>query len=217
MKFEFNIFPKFFTAHDKRTDVNKDVNGKGTLERFNEIIGQDLDLEVVPLMENLVENIYPPTTVWDRYIPYLESMFGFKNKTWNLYLSNSLPTRRTVLQVITRLHSIRGTRRGYEICFAMLGMSAVLTEYPAGYGFDSHVTFDDDNRTFDSTCPTCSDYSLDLTGTLALTPDIIQAIGSIIIFNEPINARLRSITYNGAPISIGLPDFNNDFNTDFLI
>lgn len=217
MQYELNIFPKFFTSHDKRTDSNKDVNGKGTLERFTEIVGKDLDENIMPLLDNLLLNIYPHDTAFDRYIPYLESMFGFKYTNWNLYLSSAISMRRNVLAVIHRLHSIRGSYRGYEVCFSMLGMTIVLTEHPAGYGFDSIVTLDDVNRTFDSNCPTCSDYSLDLTGTITITPAVLQAIASIIEFNEPINARLRSLTYNGSPISITFPDFNNDFNYDFFI
>jgi hypothetical protein len=215
--FEEGIFNRFYTVFDKRVDNNKDVNGKGTLERFNETIGKDLDENIVPLIENLLEYIYEHETAYDRYVPYMESMFGFKRGNWNLYFTNDLTVRRKVLKYIQPWHNLRGTERLYHILFGMLGLTLVLVENPAGYGFDSPVTFDDTERRFDSTCPTCSSYTMALTGTVPMTPELLRALESIVEFNEPINAQLISLTYNGNPIGIGTPDFNNDYNQDFYI
>lgn len=216
MLFEFNLFERFFTTHDKVTDSYKNNQGKGLLERYNECIGADIDNELKPLIDNLLINILPPATALGRYVPFLESGLGFKRRTNNLYFSQNIQVRREILEVIDKLDGIRGTSTAYDILFAMLGMSSTtITEYPAGYGFDSHVTFDDDDRTFDSMCPSCSDYSIDLTGSLTINQQILDAITSIITYNQPINARLRDITYNGSSL-FALPDFNTDFNTDFL-
>jgi hypothetical protein len=217
MIFETGIFNKFFTARDKRVDVNKDINGKGTLERWTEVSGKDIDDNIKPLLDYLLENTIIPETCFERYVPFLESEWGNKIDTQNLYLSQAYVVRRKVLEVLGRLHTVRGSIRGYEVCFGMLGLTMVLTEHEAGYGLDSPITFDDVSRRLDSSCPTCSDYTVELTGTATLSSVLIAAIWSIIIFNQPINARLRLITYNGEEIVSGAPDFNNDFSDDFLI
>lgn len=165
----------------------------------------------------LLENTITPETCFERYVPYLESEWGNKIDTQNLYLSQAIVGRRKVLEVLGRLHTVRGSIRGYEVCFGMLGINMVLTEFEEGYGFDSPITLDHTSRRLDSSCPTCSDYTIALTGAATLGSTLIAAIWSIILFNQPINARLRSITYNGEPIVNGSPDFNPDFQNDFLV
>lgn len=216
MQYETLIFPRFFTHYDKETDVYKDANDKGVLERYNEIAGWHIDEDIKPLIDNLLQNTIVPATALSRYVPFIESGLGFKRSTNNLYLSGAIPMRRAVLEVIHKLYDVRGTIKGYEIPFAMLGMtSVVLTEHANIGGFDSLITFDDPVRTFDSTCNVCSEYSIALTGSMAVTTDLLDAISSIIAFNQPINIRLRAITYNGGSL-LTHPDFNSDFNNDFL-
>lgn len=190
---ETSIF-KLFGTYDKRTDINIDVNGKGTLERFNELVGYDIDTNLLPFIDNLLANVYVPKTAFNSFIAYLETGFGVQ-----LFFDQTITTRRAILGVIQRINSIRGTRRAYTLLFGMLGLSIVLTESFIVYGFDSPVTFDDDDRVFDSsTCPACTSYSLDITGPGVVTP-FLPAIRSIIAYNEPINALLRGLTYNTIP------------------
>ena len=121
ISFVDNIF-SYFTPLDKRLDTNKDVNGKGTLERFNECIGLDMD-EVYPLVNDLLDNLYNPKTCFDRYVPYLESMLGFDIDKGLLYLFNTIAWRRVVVQHILHYYTIKGTRRGYEVLFNLIGIS----------------------------------------------------------------------------------------------
>lgn len=217
LKFEDIIFNEYFSKKDKREDINKDSEGKGTLERYNELMGVDLDTMVLPYVDNLLANRLVPETAVENAIPYLESERGFDPKNDTLYLGSSILMRRAVLRAIRRLYQVKGTIRGYEIPFGMLGMTLVLTEFLNENGFDSDITLDFPTRRFDSFCPSCADYSIALTGVVTLTPDLIRAIRSIIIFNQPIDTKVRSITYNGAVIDELYADFNLDFSDDFLI
>lgn len=198
MQFEFNIF-KYFTKSDKSLDTSKDINDKGTLERYNETIGADIDV-LTPFIDNIIDNLYNPETCFDRYVPYLESMTGFDIDNGTLYLLPTLDWRRRVLKHIFRYYHIKGTKRGYEVLFTILGMTMALTEYDNVNSFDSPLTFDDVGRVFDKgRCYACSGYSIDLVGP-TITPELETAILNIIKFNEPINARLVYLKYNSVPI-----------------
>jgi len=194
-------------------DNNKDLNGKGTLERFNECIGLDMDM-IYPLVENLMDNLYNPKTCFDRYVPYLESMLGFSINNGLLYLFNTIQWRRIVVQNILHYYTIKGTKKGYEVLFNLIGISMELTESFGHNTFDSPITFDDNIRHFDTGCQTCSCYHLKLVGPMPMTDELNVVIGNIIRFNEPINARLCGITYNDETVQL-VGDFNTDFNLDF--
>lgn len=206
----------YFGIYAKRADTNKDGDDKGTLERFNELMGKDIDDNLMPLLVNLTKNLYEPKHMIEGYIPFLESMLGFElGKT--LYMGTSADIRRKILPHITKYYNLKGTKRGYELLLGMLGLTITLTEVFGVFGFDSEIGFDDTFRRFDSACPACSDYTLELEGEPAMTSSLIAAIKSVITFLEPINARLREVTYNGDPVTALLPDYNADYNDDFLI
>lgn len=211
MGFLQSIFPDYFTSYEKESDTKKDAFGKGTLERYNECIGEDIDLEIQPVIDDLVKNTIDPRDNWDRFIPYVEKQMGV-----NVTLEATLTMRRAVNQVLQRITTIKGTKKALEVLFGMIGISIVLTEHFNEGGFDSALTFDDDIRVFDSGhCPTCSEYSLALTGSAVLGTTLTWIIGNIIDWNEPINATIRTLTYNGTPITAG--DFAAaDFNVDFF-
>lgn len=215
MSYELTIF-ELFSKYDKRTDTNKDGDGKGTLERYNECIGVSIDEDVKWYMDNMMENIYDPDLCLSRYVVYLESMFGFNQELNTLYLGADIATRRKIVQKFFRWVNIKGTKRAYILQFAMLGLAVDITEYWPEYGFDSPVTLDDVDRRFDMRCATCSAYSIDITTELELTPAMQRAINSIILFNEPINARIKGVTFNGDPLAVGLGDYNLDHNPDFF-
>lgn len=212
MNFQSTIF-NYFTLSDKRLDTYKDSQEKGILERFNECVGNDMD-KIAPMVDNMLENLYMPETCFDRYVPYLESMLGFDINKGLVYLFSAMAWRRKVLKHILRYYHIKGTKKGYQVLFQMLGVSMTLTEYYNDNGFDSPLTFDAPERVWDmGRCSTCSKYSLDLTGPI-MTPSLQTAIENIIKFNEPINAKIKAVIYNGVAISIS--SFSTDFNFDFF-
>ena len=187
-----DIIFDLFGHHDKSVDTNKDAQGKGTLERFNELIGDDIDVNILPNAINVIDNTLVPKTALDKFIPYLEFVLGQP-----VNIGADLPTRRKILGFILRFYQIKGTTKSYSLLLGMLGFAVVITEHFSKFGFDSPTTFDSDERTFDSACPTCSDYSVALTSGQTITPELLDAIFNVLEFNEPINAKLREITHNG--------------------
>jgi len=55
-------------------------------------------------------------------------------------------------------------------------------------------------RLFDQRCKSCSDYDVVLSGSITITANVLIWIVNAIKYNEPINAKLRFVTYNGATI-----------------
>lgn len=190
------IFERFYSIFDKVQDANKNVENKGTLERYNEVVGEDADDFVYPAIDGALDNLIIPRTMLDKYIVDRENSLG--NDV--LFLDFTPTMRKRVLSHWHRYINIKGTIRGYEVLFNMLGISVTVTEYFDTGGFDSATTFDSDTRpTFDSgKCKSCSAYKLDLVGP-PITSTIFAAILSIILFNEPINADFEGFTYNSVP------------------
>jgi hypothetical protein len=188
------IFERFYSIFDKVQDANKNVENKGTLERYNEVVGEDADDFVYPAIDGAFENLIIPRTMLDKYIVDRENSLG--NNV--LFLDFTPTMRKRILSHWHRYVNIKGTIRGYEVLFNMLGISITITEIWDTGGFDSATTFDSDSRpTFDSgKCKSCSAYEIDLVGP-PITSTIYAAILSIILFNEPINADLTGLTYNG--------------------
>lgn len=192
-----NYIFELFSSYDHQVDPNKDTDGKGTNQRYNEIVGNYIDEELIKNIDNLVGNNLLPDTAYDRFLPYLEERLGV-----DLYIYNTLEWRRRVLKYIQKWYLIKGTVRSYKLMFSMLGFTDIsVNEYLDSNSFDSSVTFDDPDRVFDmSACNRCVGYDLMLFGDLEINPDIVAAIDAIIKFNEPINGFVKSIFYNDTPL-----------------
>ncbi len=205
---------EYFGVSYKQKDTYKDNQGRGILERINRTIGHDIDENIIPLIDSLLSNIYVPNTLLDKLIPHLEESLGI-----TLYLGEDL--RRKVIENIFKFYQVKGTVKGYEVCFYLLGYIATLI-----IGNNETDTFDDggvfdDGGTFDIStsgmlCKSCINYSIELTGTTVVTQEVYNAVYSIVTFNEPINARLTGITLNGEPFEIPVGDYDNSFNSDFF-
>lgn len=193
-----DIFFGLFGPYENKVDINKDAFNKGTLERYHEALADEYDDNLHSLIEELVDNNLVWSTALEKMIPYLEIRLGIE-----LFMGSAMSWRRLVIHHVIRWYAIKGTIRAYTIMLKMLGFTGVtITEDFQQYGLDSPVTFDDDRRRFDSGCNLCGSYTIALTGSLTLTPEIERAIFSVIEFNEPIHAFLEVITYNGVDIPI---------------
>jgi len=184
----------YFGSFEKINDTFKDVDGKGIYERYNESLGLDFDENLGGLIEDLLQNTLVPMSTLDRFVVYLEQMLGIR-----LGIFNTLEGRRKYLELFNRICDIKGTVRAYKIMLMWLGFDQVnIIEHPRGSGFDSEFTFDHSRRRFDAGrgCG-CREYSIQLEGNNLIDQDIIQQIFNIIEFNEPIDARIRSLTMNG--------------------
>lgn len=192
---EFKLIDRlfnYFGPRAKSEDSYKDVNGKGINQRYQESIAQDYDDNISDLIDNGLDNLVVPKTLKSNLIPLTEYMLG-----GIVLISNSEAIRRKMIRFAHELYNVKGTFRGYEIPLKIIGFTLVeiIPTYPAG-GFDSDTGFDDPVRTFDSNpnCG-CSKYTLQLTGSFAITDAILDAVSNIITFNQPINVELIEVIY----------------------
>ena len=189
---------RFWTHTDITTDPNKDGSDKGTLQRYNEILGGDYDIELQPLIEGLVANNVDPDTILSKFLVYLESTL------LPVSLGTADDMRRRVLKYTSHFNRIKGTFAGYEIMFSMLTMDTVIVETWDSWTWDDPIKdLDDPDRKFDSNCAGCSPYCVVLSNVgppIVVTQQLLEAIFNIIEYNEPINARLQKVTLNGACI-----------------
>ena len=199
----FNLFGKPY----KLRDVNKDANGKGTFERYNECIGKDIDDELKPLIDNLLFNFVSPQSIKSDFIQYAESDLGV-----DLFLDVTAAKRRSVLKEIENYKQIKGTKKCVRLLFSLLRVNCGITEiFSPNYTFDSVITLDDPDRTFDGGCAGCSRTTLTLTGSAPLTQTLKNGFASIINYNIPYNLILSSVSYNGTPLVVIAPTKSNDY------
>lgn len=211
----FNLTDKIFNLFGiryKTNDINKDVNGKGFFQRYIEKISTDFDNNELDKVNNLLKNISDARTLENKYILYKTRTFGGP-----LFFTNNFTIKRKFILYANLINDRRGTFSGYKILFNMIGIpNCVITEYRNSFGFDSG-TFDDIDRRWDQRCKKCSKYKIELTGIIPLTAEVIQTITSIIEYNQPIDASLLLVTYNGAPLTLSGDFLSLDFWNDFLI
>lgn len=205
-----DIIFDLFGNTDRAADMYKDSNGRGLHQRFLELLAGDLDDNELNLANNFVANTQDPRTVLERFLSYREQTFGGL-----LNLGSDATIRRKVLKFESWLNRLRGTRTGYSVAFNMLGFdSSNIVEIDYNSGFDSPVTFDDTIRRFDMKCFACSRYRIELTGSLVINDSILLSIGNIITFNQPINAKLDAVLYNGVDI---LDDLLREYTLEYTL
>lgn len=193
----FGLFGSYEAERDVNKNLDPDGQKRGTLERFVRACAEEYDDNFSPAIVNLLDNTLIPEKALVKFLPYLENELGLFGGG-ELVLFNTEASRRKVLKHILQLYKIKGTNTAFRILFKMLGFTGVtITETYPGNSFDSEYTLDDPGRRFDGSCPSCSNYYLDLLGSVTMTPALIQGIYSVIRWNEPINARLKGVTYNG--------------------
>lgn len=107
-----NLFPYYY--HDY--DTYKDENGKGILERFVEVCFEYFDNDIVPEIDNILDNI-DVELCQDIYLSYLWEFLGqppYANAIQSTYPN---PDPRQVLKYAISLYKIRGS----ELFFKILG------------------------------------------------------------------------------------------------
>lgn len=197
MAIKDTIFEEWFSYLDALTDANKNVDNKGTLQRFVESLAQDIDDNIKPFLDDSFTNLVNPRTMLDKYLSLRENELG--NDV--LFFGSSITNRRKIIEGWHRFVSIKGTKRAYDLFFDMLDLTYTITEIFNDSGFDSPFLFDSNTRpVFDSgRCAPCTFYIIELTGS-PLTDELLQTIFNIIEFNQPINAKLGVLRYNGVDI-----------------
>jgi hypothetical protein len=198
MTFKTFLFDRLPANIFKALDSYKDNSGRGLLERYLEIFGDELDEDVVILIEELTSQVDPKLANQD-YLNLISYTLGDVPDFLGV-----VATYRNLLATIMSIYKIKGTKRSYTLLFALLGFQITITETPVidPLLYDNLVLFDSGNL-FDSTCQNCSGYSINFTFTngsctnpasYTLTAANLAAIRKIIVFNEPINAYLETLT-----------------------
>lgn len=185
----------------RQRDGNKNAQGKGLLERFLSIFGEELNEEVVPLLENLINQL-DPETADDIYLSELAFQVARPKD-----ILEDLNIYRLVLKQIISLYKIKGTAKSYTFFFNLLGMHADIVEHlPLDNVYDAGLIYDDNSanaHVYDETsCEVgCVEYSINyynLPGkTVApLTGDLRANVIAIIQeFLEPVDCKLRDLIY----------------------
>lgn len=175
--------PSFYKEND--TYKTPENNETGILERFLRVLGEYLDTDVIPQIDNFVANTIDPKEIYLPFVPYLEEGLGV-----DLFYSKDVEKRKQVLKYFIRISQIKGSKRGYEVCFRLAGFLdiTVLT-------FDIEVFFG--NPLPSAGCDACYEYDIVITTTRDFFEiEDVQAFYAVSEYNEPINAKLRNIRHN---------------------
>lgn len=207
-----DVIYDLFGVRDTVEDLFKDpTTNKGLHQRFIELLAGDLDDNELELIASIVANTQNPRTVFEKFLPYRELTFGVPA------FINDEQIRRKVLCFISEINRRKGTFSGYRILLNLLELTdIVITELPIISGFDSPETFDSPVRTFDQKCAACSCYMVSVMGSGLLSAEKLAAIKLMIKYNEPINAKLKLIEYNGGPADLVESLFDPEIG-DFII
>lgn len=184
----------FFPRSMKVRDGLKDGDGKGTFERYQELVAEEWDENSESLISDISAKTVNPETALLSLLPYLEQVPGTP------YPSSVEAQRRRGIKAQIRFNRIKGTPKAIKALFKLfLGFDVTITEFFNFYGFDSSETLDSPVRTFDGgICKQyCTSYSVTLTGGGTLTTEQYIAIFQILEYNNPINAKIKEVTYNG--------------------
>lgn len=196
-RFFFSLFPNFH----KENDTNKDINDRGLLERYLDVPSEELEDNFKPMAENYLE-IVDMQACDPKFLNHIAYALGNPPD-----VVNNETLYRRLLQEIVTVFKIKGTIPSYQILFNLLGYSITITEYPCDKVlYDDGVhTYDDGVSFYDKYCCTCSEYSIafsnylndcsDPTTFSPLSQTILDNLYKIIFYIEPINAKLRDLTY----------------------
>lgn len=199
-----------FSDYYKENDSYKDGNGKGLLERLLYIFGVELQEELVPKLEGLINELDPETAA-DEFLSEIAFAVGRPKD-----ILETIPNYRILLTQIISLYKIKGTSKSYKLFFSLLGMSAQVVEFlPKDNIYDNDLIYDDDagdgNHYDDTACEVgCIDYSIEydnLPGQV-IAPLSVEMQAKvrdwITELLEPIDCRLRDLIYTPAPVE-GIP------------
>ncbi len=178
----------------KKRDTNKNFDplqlDRGTLERYLEVFGEEIDEKVSDDIDDYLDIINP-----------LLSDAKFLNL--NAYQVGNPPDifqdetmYRALLSNILAIYKVKGTFLSYEIFFKIMGFNVIITEIPLlTVIYDDNFTYDQDDVNYDEQCQPCSFYDIAF-GTPNNAPvsqTTLDILKSAIFFVEPINAVLKEL------------------------
>lgn len=202
--FIFGKLPNYYKINDTYKNLDPLSLDRGLLERYLEIFGLELDNNVIPLIQNYLDEI-DPTTIDPQYLTTLGYTLGSPPD-----LSGSSSTYAKLLAYIISVYKIKGTIQAYTLLFALLGYTVTIVEspLPEEIYFDEGFLFDN-GGIFDEGCPCCSDFSIIVSALIttgggctsptfaSISPSLLPTFEAIVEFNQPINANFIGIVNGG--------------------
>lgn len=191
----FNQFPGPY----QESDPNKNSAKEGTLQRFLQVFGNELDEDFIPYLDNFMD-IVDYLKCDDKFLPLIGSILGYPPS-----INGDNDTYRKILAYVVAIYKIKGTKRSYEIMFNLLGFSIMITEEvpKKKLTYDPYPIFtydqDDEPGHYDSDCDYCSGYWITPTwiGDGEMPDDILEKALNIICFLQPINAKFLGYLEDG--------------------
>lgn len=174
-------------------DTYKDLYGEGTLTRYLGMLGAEIDENVIPYIDCLL-NIIDPQTADSKFLIHITETLGSPPD-----VTFDEQSFRNLLSYIVSIYKVKGTKKSYELFFAILGYDIKLYELPSKdkiNKYDNLGQYDGDIIYDNDSCQSCSQYDITIYPrdiNKELTKDILERINRAIEFIEPINAKLRYI------------------------
>lgn len=196
-------FPSFFQEQDSYKDSDPENEGRGLLQRFIELFARYTDEELIPAIDNFVENLRDVDLVESDLLPYLEEELGV-----DLFITQDIPTRRRVLKLFMLIASLKGTKLGYTIAIKAMNFPNLII-----YEVDVETYFDNPLPT--AGCNRCVEYDVIVDASLrVIEPDVVDTLFAIARYNEPIDCKLRFFVYNDNNIIPNFVTFNYDYGDE---
>lgn len=188
----------FFGPLAYRRDRGSRPAEPGEEERMHRALAEEYDQTLSEDIALNVDRLLVPASCYERFIPYSEQTWG------NTFRSVAeLGFRRRLQQRIVSLYRIRGTERCYQVLFRYCGFTLEqVIPYTSEQGLDSPIPLDDAFRRLDSGTSNQREYGLRLTGAAPDNETTRQLIRDIVLFCEPIYARLRDVIYNSVALEL---------------
>lgn len=192
-----------FIQNERLPDPETGFNTKkGIFQRFMELIAEVADDHITPVFDQILDHCVVPETLREEFLHYAEEASGLPQLFPDSY------RRRKVIEYAVILNRNIGTLNNFRFLFAMMGFAQTeITPhyFDEGLGFDDPTyDFDDSIKDFDFTALSHAEYDLHLTSNppVQITTQVRESIAKIILYNEPIHGRLRSIFHNEANIDV---------------
>ena len=190
----FEQLPPYF----KVSDSYKDGDGKGLLERYLTLFGDELDSEVVNKVNTFTDILDCKTTPVE-LLHHLAFLVGSPPR-----MVDDADYRNLICHIVS-IYKIKGTKCSFEVLFNLNGLNIKINEIPPPppVKYDVGLTYDT-GLTYDRLCLQCSEFEIIYWSKLddcqiPIINSIPQAkldkIKDIICFITPINTVLKELSH----------------------
>lgn len=185
----FSLYGSYVAVQDSY----KDAEGKGLFERFNEILGQDLDEWVISAIKGLLDEMMVPSTMQEKFVQLLTAQIGFTP-----VVNISREAKAKLLGMMRTIYDCRGLEKCQSILLSFLGITSVEYVVKETYtvrGLDSELTLDS-GRLLDSSSSNMYYYDFKIKGAEPMSEQLLESIVALIRFNLPYYVILMRLYYN---------------------